>query len=388
VALIASTRERPFGSDEPFAFGVDRDGRLTAVDDVFARLSGLAPGAAVDAMRHPDVPYAALRAPFGAEAGAAVLRLVADDGAWFRAVVAAAPVADGWVGVGFKPSLPEPEAVAALRAAERAGADTAAPLAGLMPAMRAALVAEVAARDARPPAPRGGAPRSPVAGAAAPGAARDAAQLLTDLARRLAGYGGLSAALRRRTGSMEELAEEIRLFSLNAILAAHRLRDAAAIGAVAGLMKTRSDAAGPDILALAGDIETAFGVLEAASFRVAVGRVQAEALPGAPFVGEALAASLEAVAELVPELDGALDQLARRSTAVEEHLKTLRFLELQGRIEAARAEDTQHVRMLFEEIGKQVRAAGDELKAFAASRDRDVSGFPREARRLATAIRT
>ena len=44
----------------------------------------------------------------------------------------------------------------------------------------------------------------------------------------------------------------------------------------------------------------------------------------------------------------------------------LRFLELQGRIEAARAHDTEHVRTLFEEIGQQVRAAGHELQDFVA----------------------
>ena len=117
MALIASTRERPFGSDELFGFGVDADGRLRAVDPVFARLSGFGPGDPVDAMRHPEVPLAVLRAPFGAEPGAAYLRLVADDGSWFRALVIAAPVPDGWVATGFKPGLPEPEAGRELRTA-------------------------------------------------------------------------------------------------------------------------------------------------------------------------------------------------------------------------------------------------------------------------------
>lgn len=342
MALIASTRERPFGSDELFAFGVDRDGRLTVLDAVFARLSGFGPGDPVDGMRHPELSLDELRAPFASQARAARQRLVADDGSWFRTVIAAAPVAGGWVAVGFKPSVPGPVAEAP----------------------RAWFVAEVAARD----------PQSH--------------PLLDGLARRLDGYGGLSEALRRKSGFVEELAESIRLFSLNAILAAHRLRDSAAIGAVAGLMKTRSDAAGPDILALAGEIEAAAAAVEAATFRVALARVQAEAFSGAAWVGEALAASLDAVAEVVVALEVALDQLAARSAAVEEHLKTLRFLELQGRIEAARSDDTQHVRMLFEEIGKQVRAAGDELKAFQAPRERDAAAVAREARRQAAALRS
>jgi aerotaxis receptor len=362
MALIASTRERPFGSDELFGFAVDPDGRLRAVDPVFARLSGFGPGDSVDALRHPDVPLAVLRSPFGAEPGAAYLRLVADDGSWLKALVIAAPVRDGWVATGFKPGLPEPEAGRELR-----GEDVTQRLADYATAMRAAVVAEVAAR------------------------APHANELLDAQARRLAGYAGLSEDLRRKSAFVVELAESIRLFSLNAILAAHRVRDAAAIGAVAGLMKTRSDAAGPEILALADDIEAAAGLLEAASFRVAVGRVQAEALPGAPWVAEALAVTLDDVADTTVALDAALDALAARSYAVEEHLKTLRFLELQGRIEAARSNDTEHVRGLFEEIGVQVRTAGEELVAFSAlatRRDRDGAEVAREARRQAAALRT
>ena len=248
MALIASTRERPFGSDELFGFAVDPDGRLRAVDPVFARLSGFGPGDPVDAMRHPDVPLAVLRAPFATEPRAAHLRLVADDGSWFRALVIAAPTDDGWIATGFKPRVPAPDA-------GPAGEDVQERLAAYAIAMRAAVITEVAARDPR------------------------ANELLDAQARRLAGYHGLSEGLRRKSAFVVELAESIRLFSLNAILAAHRVRDAAAIGAVAGLMKTRSDAAGPDILALADDIEATAGLLEAASFRVAVGRVQAEALP-------------------------------------------------------------------------------------------------------------
>ena len=69
-----------------------------------------------------------------------------------------------------------------------------------------------------------------------------------------------------------------------------------------------------------------------------------------------------------------INALAARSYTVEEHLKTLRFLEAEGRIEAARSNDTEHVRGLFEEIGVQVRKAGEELMAFSAlatRRDRD-----------------
>ena len=86
---------------------------------------------------------------------------------------------------------------------------------------------------------------------------------------------------------------------------------------------------------------------------------------------------LDAIEKLVPEVwdsmlavDTALDRLAGVSASVEDHLKMFRFLELQGRIEAARANDTEHVRVLFDEIGRQVRAAGAELAEITALGDR------------------
>ena len=88
--------------------------------------------------------------------------------------------------------------------------------------------------------------------------------------------------------------------------------------------------------------------------------------------------------------EAALDRLADVSGAVEEHLKMIRFLELQGRIEAARANDTEHVRLLFEEIGAQVRAAGAELTeitALGARRNREDVGAARGAAALVEALR-
>ena len=114
--------------------------------------------------------------------------------------------------------------------------------------------------------------------------------------------------------------------------------------------------------------------------------------PDAPWVAEALAVTLDDVADTtVAGWTPRSTRWRRGRTTVEEHLKTLRFLELQGRIEAARSSDTEHVRGLFEEIGVQVRKAGEELMAFSAlatRRDRDGAEVAREARRQASALRT
>ena len=110
-----------------------------------------------------------------------------------------------------------------------------------------------------------------------------------------------------------ELAESIRLFSLNAILAAHRVRDAAAIGAVAGLMKTRSDAAARRSSRWRTTSRRPLAA-RGRELRVAVGRVSAEALPGAPWAAEALAVTLDDVADTTVALDTALDGWRRVRT--------------------------------------------------------------------------
>jgi hypothetical protein len=69
----------------------------------------------------------------------------------------------------------------------------------------------------------------------------------------------------------------------------------------------------------------------------------------------------------------------------------IRALEINGRIEAARVPDTEQVRVLSEEIGKQVEAAGGELGVFSAlgdRGDRDDGSAGRESRRLTERVRT
>lgn len=69
----------------------------------------------------------------------------------------------------------------------------------------------------------------------------------------------------------------------------------------------------------------------------------------------------------------------------------IRALEVNGRIEAARVPDTEQVRVLFEEISKQVDAAGGEPGVFSAlggREDRDDGSAVRESRELTARVRT
>jgi hypothetical protein len=342
MGLIAAARERPFEGEELFVWTADARGVVRGAEEVFVRLCAADPaGQPLDALGDP--------APVLDRPGAALTRYTAADGALFWAMVFTLPVAGGVVGVGLKP------------------------------AHRGGFVDEVAARRARR-----------VRGERAAIELRD---LLGGVGVRLAAHARLAETFASKSDFVEELAEEIRLFSINAILAANRVADAAAIAAVAQLMQSRSDAAGPEIVRLREAIQDTATVLDEARFRAAAGELLAEARllhPRAPLAAP-LADTSEAAVASLGALEAALDKLARVSAAVDEHLKMLRFLELQGRIEAARAHDTEHVRALFGEIGAQVRTAGAELRDFialGARPNRDDGRAARAARPLVAALRT
>ena len=135
-------------------------------------------------------------------------------------------------------------------------------------------------------------------------------------------------------------------------------------------MQARSDEVAPEIRTLRVEIDRVLPALAAAEEALATVKVLAEALTATELAGEGAAVALEGLARTFDALDAALDGLGAAAEVVDEQLKMIRFLELQGRIEAARADDTQHVRTLFEEIGGQVRKGGDQLQELLKLRGR------------------
>jgi len=436
--------ERSFGIDELFVSTTDHKGHIRLTNHVFVRVSGYAReeliGRAHNVIRHADMPRAVFRVFWQfLEAGrpvAAYVKNRAKDGAHYWVMAIAIPVEGGYLSVRLKPSSPLFEVARELyadvlaveqsveggdvrrrKASIEAGeARLAEGLAALghdsyESFMRAAFAAEVAARDAalagRDVARREVSDADPGLRAVADTAERTLA-LMEDLRSRLAGHGELSETLRRKSGFVQELADSIRLFSLNAILAASRLGEGAALGAVARLLRTRSDAAAPDIDALAVDLDETVGLLGEAAFRAAAGTLQTEMMVA--FVAELLddhvareeaASQLRllvdavgdatvAVVEAMAAVEAGLDRLAGHSRAVEDHLSVIRALEINGRIEAARASDTEQVRVLFEEISHQVEAASDQLHDFSAldeRSDRDDGTAADESRERVAAVR-
>src|SRR5690349_20122369 len=199
------------GDDEVLVWRVDASGTVRAADPTSTRLWGADPdGLALSALAAPMPPRD--------RPAATAIGYTAADGSRFTATTFTLPVGNGVLGVGMNADGAFVDALASRRARRVRGDED-------VMALR---------------------------------------ELLGGVSAGLDEHATLAATFSRRSEFVEELAEEIRLFSLNAILAAHRVAEAAAIGAVAQLMQTRSDVAAPEILALRTAIGETGALLEQA----------------------------------------------------------------------------------------------------------------------------
>jgi aerotaxis receptor len=433
--IVPVNRERAFDIDELFFSTTDRKGVIRSGNDVFLRVSGLERdelvGHAHNVVRHPDMPRAVFRMFWDYLSSgrpiASYVKNIAADGSYYWVMASAVPVGDGFVSIRLKPSSPLLETVkgiyADVRKVERAieGDDPRkrkeaidAGLARLNELlaehgfadydafMHAALPAEVTARDEA----LGTAAHSRLDHAARGG--QDALvsilqstisshERLDTLVRNLASYAALSAQLASKSDFIEALADDIRLFSLNAMLAAARLgSDGASLGAVAEIMRACSDEAGPVIADLNDEISFTVGGLGDLSLRVAASKLQAEMvmvfvselMGGASTSGDVnadLTVLSQALHDGVGGMLAALDALGTRLGvlmghvgAMERNLNIMRALEVNGRIEAVRAAQGDPVEALFRTIAEQVALARQEMSEFAEvgrlAEQRDTTG--------------
>jgi PAS domain S-box-containing protein len=438
VSAVPVDRARPFAIDELFFSTTDAKGVIRSGNDVFARVSGLGVeelmGRAHNVVRHPDMPRAVFRTfwdALGAGRGvAAYVKNLAADGAYYWVMAFAVPAGEdgGFVSVRLKPSSPlfavaqriyaevlrveravEGDDVRKRKPAIEAGL---AKLEELLAAegfgsyrefMYAALTAEVTARAA---AAVPGAVASDVAASddasgrallACHGAEHALERLVGDLER----YGELATALGEKSKFVLGLAEEIRLFALNAVLSSARLgEDGSALGAVAEILGRRSDEAEPAIRELTDDIHQAITLLGAMGFRIAASKLMTEMV--SVFLGDLresetrvveLTALAAALADSGERLATSITSFAERVSAIESgvrkvdgELKVVRALEVNGRVEGARLNDDA-ISSLFSTIAKQVTDAREQLQTFTALRTlTHASDAPREAAAVQTAI--
>jgi aerotaxis receptor len=433
----AGMAERPFGFDELFISTTDRKGHIRLGNKVFVRVSGYSEeemaGRAHNIVRHPDMPRSVFKVFWDLlEEGRPVAAYVKNrakngDHYWVMAVVV--PVGDGYASVRLKPSHELFSAARAIyqdvlaverriegndprrrKEAMAAGEERLGELlreAGFAdyPAfMRTALVAEIDSREQQlrtNAAQRLGTLPDGASEHLVPivRAALDMRTYLDGLVDEIRAFSDVGEKLAGKASFVRALAEDMRLFALNALLASSRLEDGAALSAVAGIQRARFDALEPVLRALADDIVSAIDRLGEMSFRIAVSRVQAEMIAAfahehltdgecTPALTEQLAllaSSLETMAGSLRDGLGALDDgirsLENGAVTVERELHIVRALQVNGRIEASRAPDTGQVRTLFDELGRQVDTAREQVSGFSDVR-RILARDPRVERYL------
>jgi len=424
----AAVNERPFTVDELFFSTTDAKGVIRSGNAVFSRVADIPlermVGKAHNLIRHPDMPRGVFRVFWDVlESGSGVAAYVknrAADGRHYWVMAFVTPVGDGYLSVRLKPTSPLLAVARQLYAevleveAEIEGGDVrnrkasiaagVAKVEALLAAhgfasyrafMHAALVGEVTARAAALGG-GGGAGASAIADAAAGAddrssdalaACRGAEAALERLVADLARYGELAVTLGEKSAFVLGLAEEIRLFALNAVLSSARLgADGAALGAVAEILGRRSDEAEPSIRALKSDLDGAVELLGAMGFRIAASQLMTEMV--GTFLRELRATGAEP-ATLAHELttlaaglaDGgerlavSITDFAQRLAGVESGVRTVdaqlrvvRALEVNGRVEGARLQDDAIID-LFSTVAHQVADAREQLRTFSILRD-------------------
>jgi aerotaxis receptor len=426
-------REEPLVTHELVFSTTDPKGVITSGNDVLVRVSrhplDELLGAPHHIIRHPEMPRAVFatmwehlgrRQPI-----AAYIKNMSATGTYYWVMALVVPLADGFLSVQMKPSTPMLTAAQRIygdiRATERhvEGGDVrrrkesiaagvqrlhtllaAAGHADYAAFMHAALSAEVAARRERGDSLTQG--RTPASGdlGTAAAASHDAAVTLQRMVADLERYEQVAIGLRQQSQSVFDLAEDIELFALNAVVSAARLGGrGAALGAVADILGRRSSESEGDIRALYDHLCATADQLSGMRFQVAGSMLMAEMvrvfLEGIRDAGTDAAArqiELRSLSEALTSVtDGtiaALDAFADSVDHVEgdvqrvdTHLKTVHALEINGRIEGARLNDGVVID-LFKSIADQIDQARARLRGFDTLRQ--AAGTP-EARREARA---
>ncbi len=431
--MAAIEIEREFGIDELFFSTTSAKGIIQSGNDVFARVAAYEEAEMIgkphSLVRHPDMPRCVFKLLWDTiEQGQAIAAYVknrakTDEPYWVMAMVT--PCQGGYLSVRLKPSTPLLDTVKAvypeLRALElKLGGEREVDrkqamltsterlleiLAGAgfpdyQSFMNTALAAELASRAGQLSASaieRVQGFRTPLV------SIQEACDSVAGFLDGLFGAGldghakltELSRELTTKSGFVLELAESLRLFSLNALLASTRLGDdGVVLHTVAGIMRRSSDSMRSVIGELSRDLEGADGLLGEVGFRVSVAKLQSQM--ASLFVAELLADEqtsemdpagwlrrLQDVARLAGCLDDALARLRLGLERLGKHLRgvsnsvarlthdlrVMGALESNGRIEAARTDDAAAIVLLFREIQGRIDAASTQLAQFAAITD-------------------
>jgi len=424
--------ERPFDLRELFFSSTDLKGIIRGGNDVFVRVSGYTEAELVgephNVIRHPDMPRAVFQLLWDyIQAGrpiAAYVKNLAKDGGYYWVLATVVGIDGGYLSVRLKPSaglLPVVEGAYAdlvkiERRIEGAGgmpkdaiAASTAALLEVLPElgfadydafMRHVLPVELASRHEQ--IAHGG--RSQATGGRRASMEleqmRVASGTLTDFFyEQFASrdrYIGLLDTFADKAAFILGFSDDVQLSSLNAQIAAARLRDSgASLGAVADLMHIRSNATAETIDSMSSEIDAMRGLQETLVLDLAIATLQSEAIGqfvdelierGASRRGDedgaidttpinvaALAARLRSdIAPMLEVLDGLEARFGRMVGAGEQlewELRQLGALQVAGRVESAHLDTAQDFRVIFEEIRGRIAVAATELASLRVGRD-------------------
>lgn len=402
----------------------DRKGVIRSGNEVFRRVSGYSMDEMVgrphNLVRHPDMPrivFKILWDEIGAgRPVAAYVKNRAADGRFYWVIATAMPTADGYLSIRIKPGSElfvaaqgiyrdlrdverKIEGADGLRRKEAMEASGARLLDALRGAgfesydafMRAAVLTEVRLREAHLRESKDARRQANSLSRynAFGGALSSLTELngfFSELVLHLDEYIKLNTRLGENAAFVRELADEVRLFALNAIISASKAggTDGAAIGAVAGLLRTHSESSSALFRALGDSVVAASETLGRMLFPVAAARLEGEMLqmflaefsaPGAETSDHAEVLALHACLEgeaaglvaLLNEFDRRMRSLHGNVQGLRRELETMRALGLNGRIEAARIEDAGQFTTLFATVGTLVAAASARLDELGKS---------------------
>ena len=309
---MASEHEREFDIGELFFSTTDEKGIITSGNEVFARVANYDEAEMIgkphSLIRHPDMPRCVFKALWDTiEQGQTIAAYVKNrartgEPYWVMATVVRCPT--GYLSVRLKPFSPFLDIAKAvypeLRALElelggerelerkKAMAASGARLLEILAGagfpdyasfMHEALATELASRAANAERPREATgPQRRVVDQIRKACLEITTCLDGLFGADLDGYlrlTELSRELSTKSGFVLELAESLRLFALNALLASSKLDDGGAVlHAVAGIMRTSSDAMRGVIGELSGDFDRTGGLLAEVGFRVSVAKLQ------------------------------------------------------------------------------------------------------------------
>ncbi len=435
-AITPTTLERPFELSELFFSTTDRKGIIRSGNRVFARVSGYQEdellGEAHNIVRHPDMPRAVFQFLWEyLERGqpiAAYVKNLARDGAHYWVLATVIPVPEGYLSVRMKPSsdllpvvrglysrlvaveqgiegrggTPREAMVASRAELERNLEDLGFPNYDAF--MQAALPTELRSRDAllQAAGARTGRPSHATSEIDSVRiASADLRAYLLNRFRQLDRYAELSQAFDEGSQFVRTLAEDIRLFALNSQIRAARLRESGlALGVIANLMRTRSDATASEVSSMQDNVDPIVEVLQTLAFELALATLQSEMLLqfveelGVPSssrglephtstvatnvnaLGSALSDAVGPLLKTLSDLDDRVARVGDSVNALDLELNRLHSLQVAGRVEAARLGNASDFSVLFDEVRAQISAGRDALGGFDVleSWRRDYSG--------------